>query len=55
MDDSVKWAFLDLLKLLDVIHDGEWHEDLQRIAEGLGVELPMPVDDGDGYLPVGKD
>jgi hypothetical protein len=56
MDDPVKWALLDLLKLLDVIHDGGYHEEFQRIAETLGIELPVPRDDdGDGYLPVGKD
>ena len=40
MDDPVKWALLDLLKLLDLIHDGEWHEEFQRIASTLGIELP---------------
>ena len=53
MDDPVKWALLDLLKLLDLIHDGEWHEEFQRIASTLGIELPRI--DGDGELPVGKD
>ena len=53
VDDPVKWALLDLLKLLDLIHDGEWHEEFQRIASTLGIELPRI--DGNGELPVGKD
>ena len=51
-DDPVKWALLDLLKLLDLVHDGEWHEEFQRIASSLGIELP-PM--GNGELPVGRD
>ena len=55
MDDPVKWALLDLLKLLDLIHDGEWHEEFQRIASTLGIELQQVDGDGNGELPVGKD
>ena len=53
MDDPVKWALLDLLKVLDSIYDGEWHEEFQRIASTLGVELPWINDPGE--LPAGKD
>ena len=60
MKDPVKWALLDLLKLLDLVHDGEYHDEFQRIATTLGIELPHIAiledeGNGDGELPVGKD
>lgn len=42
--DEVKWALVDLLKLLDGIHGGLFHEEFSRIAKTLGVELPVPPD-----------
>jgi len=38
--DRIKWALLDLLKLLDGVHDGQRHGELERIASSLGVHLP---------------
>jgi hypothetical protein len=38
---SAKWATFDLLKALDIIHSGQHHETFARIAEGLGVVLPV--------------
>lgn len=40
--DDVKWALVDLLKLLDGVHGGMLHQELSRIARTLGVELPVP-------------
>jgi hypothetical protein len=34
--DAVKWALFDLLKSLDALHGGQYHEGFQRIAQGLG-------------------
>jgi hypothetical protein len=42
--DAVRWALLDLIKLLDVVHEGRLHGDLARIARTLGVELSEPVE-----------
>lgn len=42
--DDVKWALVDLLKLLDRVHGGMLHQELSRIAKTLGVELPLPPD-----------
>jgi len=41
--DAVRWALLDLIKLLDATHEGRLHGDLARIARTLGVELSEPV------------
>jgi hypothetical protein len=51
MTDAVKTKFatFDLLKALDVIFGGQHHETFARIAEGLGLQLPVmapPPDQG---------
>jgi hypothetical protein len=33
---AVKWALFDLLRSLDALHGGQYHEGFQRIAQGLG-------------------
>jgi hypothetical protein len=33
---AVKWAVFDLLKVLDPLHDGLYHERFRRIAQDLG-------------------
>ena len=38
--DSIKWALLDLLKVLDAEYGGRLHGEFARIARTLGVELP---------------
>ena len=43
MSEAVKWALIDLLRVLDRSHGGGLHADLGRIAQGLGIEIP-PVD-----------
>jgi hypothetical protein len=53
MSDLAKWELFHLLKVLDSIHDGQYHSEFARIAEGLGLELPAmappsdPVPDGE--------
>lgn len=42
--DEVRWALIDLLKLLDAIHGGQFHDEFNQIAQKLGVELPPPPD-----------
>jgi hypothetical protein len=41
MSDAAKWMLFDLLKALDIIHSGQHHETFARIAEGLGLALPV--------------
>ena len=43
MSEAVKWALIDLLKVVDAAHGGRFHTELARIAQGLGIEIP-PVD-----------
>jgi hypothetical protein len=43
LNDPVRWAVIDLLKMLDRSHGGREHAELLRIAQTLGVEIP-PVD-----------
>ncbi len=38
--DAAKWSLFDLLKTLDTIHAGEFHDEFARAAQGLGHELP---------------
>lgn len=40
--DAVRWALIDLLKLLDAIYGGQYHAEFARIAGTLGVEIPLP-------------
>ena len=40
MSDAAKWSLFDLLKTLDSIHAGEFHDEFARAAQGLGLELP---------------
>jgi len=40
MSDAGKWMLFDLLKMLDVIHGGQYHEGFARIAEGANLVLP---------------
>jgi hypothetical protein len=56
---ALKWAIVDLIKVIDAAHEGRFHGDLQRIARTLGVELTPPVAVevaivGDVDLPFGK-
>jgi hypothetical protein len=37
---NTKWATFDLLKALNAIHGGQFHDQFARIAAGLGLELP---------------
>jgi hypothetical protein len=39
--DAAKWSLFDLLKTLDAIHAGEFHDEFARAAQGLGLELPV--------------
>jgi hypothetical protein len=41
VNDAAKWMLFDLLKALDVIHDGQHHEVFARIAEGANLVLPV--------------
>ena len=40
---ALKWALVDLIKVIDAAHEGRLHDDLARIARTLGVELTQPV------------
>jgi hypothetical protein len=41
MNDRARWGLFGLLRLLDVIHHGEFHAQLAQIAtQDLGLELP---------------
>jgi hypothetical protein len=40
---KVKWALIDLLKVLDNVHGGQLHSELSRIAMSLGVEIPPAI------------
>lgn len=40
--DGLKWALVDLLKLLNEMHGGQFHTELQKIAAQLGVAI-QPV------------
>jgi len=52
MNDRARWGLFDLLKTLDTFHAGELHGEFVRIAQGLGLELPVvapPLDSTPGY------
>ena len=40
MSEAVRWALIDLLRVLDRSHGGRLHAELGRIAQGLGIEIP---------------
>ena len=40
MSDAAKWGLFDLLKVLDAIHGGRYHEAFARVAQDLGLALP---------------
>ena len=40
---ALKWAIVDLIKVIDAAHEGRLHGDLARIAQTLGVTLTEPV------------
>ena len=37
---TMKWAIVDLIRVLDTAYGGQLHTELARIARTLGVELP---------------
>lgn len=39
MTEPLKWALVDLLRLLNEMHGGQFHTELQKIASGLGIEI----------------
>jgi hypothetical protein len=62
MPDATKWSLFDLLKTLDAIHAGEFHDEFARAAQGLGLELPVValppdprIEHGAGSAPDGED
>jgi hypothetical protein len=55
MNDAAKWGLFDLLKTLDTVHDGQFHAEFSRIAQGLGLELPAVAPPPDPDVPDSED